>query len=89
VKLVRLSIYVFMGAIIVQAVLSWFGRYHPMAPFFDALSRPFLRPIQRAVPLIGGVDISPVLVLIAFQLILMLPVTWLEGQAGRLARAFM
>jgi YggT family protein len=90
VKLVRLSLYVFMGAIIIQAVLSWFATYHPVAPFFDALSRPFLKPIQRAVPLIGGVDISPVLVLIAFQLILMLPVTWLEAQAGRLvARAFM
>jgi hypothetical protein len=41
------------------------------------------------VPLIGGVDISPVLVLIAFQLILMLPVSWLESQTGKLvARAF-
>ena len=90
VKLLRLSIYVFMGAIIIQAVLSWFATYHPVAPFFDALSRPFLKPIQRAVPPIGGVDISPVLVLIGFQLILMLPVTWLEGQTGRIvARAFL
>ena len=90
VKLVRLSMYVFMGAIIIQAVLSWVASYHPVAPFFDALSRPFLRPIQRAVPPIGGVDISPVLALIAFQLILMLPVTWLEAQTGRiLARAFL
>jgi YggT family protein len=90
IKLVRLSIYVFMGAIILQAVLSWFASYHPVAPFFDALSRPFLRPIQRAIPTIGGVDISPVLVLIAFQLILMLPVTWLEATTGRLvARALM
>ena len=89
VKLVRLSIYVFMGAIIIQAVLSWFATYHPVAPFFDALSRPFLKPIQRAVPPIGGVDVSPVLVLIGFQLILMLPVTWLEGEAARIARTFM
>jgi YggT family protein len=90
VKLVRLSIYVFMGAVILQAVLSWFGSYHPVAPFFEALSRPFLRPIQRALPTIGGVDVSPVVVLIAFQLILMLPVAWLEGQTARLvARAFL
>ena len=90
VKLVRLSIYVFMGAIILQAVLSWVATYHPVAPFFDALSRPFLKPIQRAIPTIGGVDISPVLALIAFQLILMLPVTWLEAQTARIvARAFL
>jgi YggT family protein len=84
VKLIRLSIYIFMGAIIVGAILSWVAQGHPMAPFFVALSRPFMRPFQRAIPPIGGVDITPVLVLIAFQLVLMLPVTWLESQAMRM-----
>jgi len=84
VKLIRLSIYIFMGAIIVQAVLSWVNPHHPVAPFFQALTRPFLKPFQRAVPPIGGVDITPVLVLIAFQLVLMLPVTWLEMQTARM-----
>ncbi len=41
-------------------------------------------PFQRAVPPIGGVDITPVLVLIAFQLVLMLPVTFLESQTARM-----
>ena len=84
VRLIRLSVYVFMGAIIVQALLSWVNPHHPMAPFFLALTRPFLRPFQRAVPPIGGVDITPVLVLIAFQLVLMLPVTWLETESLRM-----
>lgn len=84
VKLIRLSIYVFMGAIIVQAVLSWVSPHHPMGPFFLALTRPFLKPFQRAIPPIGGVDITPVLVLIAFQLLLMLPVTWLETTAVKM-----
>jgi uncharacterized protein YggT (Ycf19 family) len=39
------------------------------------------------IPPIGGVDISPVFVLIFFQLLLMLPVTWLEMEAIRMARA--
>jgi len=86
VLLVRLSIYVFMGAIIIQAVLSWVGPHHPVAPFFDALTRPFLRPVQRAIPPIGGVDISPLFVFIFFQLLLMLPVAWLEQQAGRMVQ---
>lgn len=90
VKLVRLSIYVFMGAIIVQAVLSWVAQNHPMEPFFRALTRPFLQPFQRAIPPIGGVDITPLLVLIAFQLVLMLPVTWLEAQTMKmLSRALL
>jgi YggT family protein len=84
VKLIRLSIYVFMGAIIVQAVLSWVNPHHPVAPFFQALTRPFLKPFQRAVPPIGGVDITPVLVLIALQLVLILPVTWLETETFRM-----
>ena len=84
VKLIRLSIYVFIGAIIVQAVLSWTSPHHPVGPFFQALTRPFLRPFQRAIPPIGGVDITPVLVLIALQLVLMLPVTWLESESVRM-----
>ncbi|HXN16500.1 MAG TPA: YggT family protein [Usitatibacter sp.] len=90
VKLIRLSIYIFMGAIIIQAVLSWVNPYHPVAPYFDALARPFLRPVQKAIPPIGGVDITPVLVLIFLQLLLMLPVTWLEHETGRMvARALL
>ena len=84
VQLVRLSVYVFMGAVIIQAILSWVNPYHPVAPFFQALTKPFLKPFQRAVPLIGGVDITPVLVLIVFQLILMLPVAFLEQEASRM-----
>lgn len=78
VKLIRLSIYIFMGAIIIQAVLSWMSPYHPVAPFFDALSGPLMRPVRKVIPPIGGVDITPVFVLIFLQLVLMLPVAWLE-----------
>jgi YggT family protein len=90
VKLVRLSIYVFMGAIIIQAVLSWVNPYHPVAPFFNALTNPFLKPVQKSIPPIGGVDITPVLVLIFFQLLLMLPVAWLEQEGAKMvARALL
>jgi YggT family protein len=90
VKMLRLSIYVFMGAIIIQAVLSWVNPYHPVAPFFHALTNPFMRPVKRVVPPIGGVDISPVFVLLFFQLLLMLPVRWLEVESARmLSRALL
>jgi YggT family protein len=89
VKLVRLSIYVFMGALIIQVVLSWVNPYHPVAPFFNALTNPFLAPVKRVIPPIGGVDISPVFVIIFFQLLLMLPVTWLEMQSVAMAQRAM
>jgi YggT family protein len=88
VRLVRLTVYIFMGAVLLQALLSWVSPYHPLAPFFDALTRPFLKPFQKAIPPIGGVDITPVLVLIACQLVLMLPVTFLETQALRMMGRF-
>lgn len=78
VQLVRLSIYIFLGAIIIQAVLSWFATYHPIAPFFDALAGPILKPVRRVVPPIGGLDISPIFVLIFLQLVLNFVVVWLE-----------
>jgi YggT family protein len=81
VQLLRLTIYVFIAAIFVQAILSWVNPYHPVTPFFDALANPFLKPVRRVIPSIGGVDISPVFVLIFFQLLLMLPVAWLEYEA--------
>lgn len=81
VKLLRLTVYIIMGAVFVQALLTWVNPYHPLAPFFEALTRPFLKPFQKAIPPIGGVDITPVLVLIACQLVLMLPVAWLEQQS--------
>ena len=84
VKLIRLSVYIIIGAVLIQALLSWVNPYHPIAPFFNALTEPFLKPFRKAVPLIGGVDVTPVLVLIVLQLILMLLVTWLELQAGKL-----
>lgn len=84
VKLARLSIYVFMGALIIQVVLSWVNPYHPVAPFFEALTNPFMKPVKRVIPPIGGVDVSPVFVLIFFQLLLILPVAWLEVESAKM-----
>lgn len=86
VKLVSLSVYVLMGAVLIQALLSWVNPYTPLAPMLDALAGPVLRPVRRLLPLIGGVDLSPLVVLLALQLVLMLPVAWLEMMAMGLFR---
>ncbi len=84
VEIVRLSIYVFMGAIIIQAVLSWVAPHHPVMPFFLSLTRPLLRPVQRVIPPLGGIDISPLFVFLFLQILLIVPVAWLEQQAARM-----
>lgn len=78
VELVRLSIYIFMVAILIQAVISWVAAHHPVAPFFDALTRPLLGPVRKVIPLIGGVDISPIFAFLFLQLMLLIPVELLE-----------
>lgn len=82
----RLAIYVLMGLIIIQAVLSWLNPFSPFAPVFYALARPCLAPLQRFVPPIGGVDLTPLLALILMQVLLILPVAALEQWAGSLIR---
>ncbi|MBI2313198.1 MAG: YggT family protein [Betaproteobacteria bacterium] len=84
VELVKLSAWIFMVAVIVQAVLSWINPYSPIAPVLNSFTRPFLRPFQKRIPPIGNVDLSPLFVIIALQLILMLPVRWLEMSIARL-----
>ena len=61
--------YILSGAIIISVILSWVseGRYHPMASIFDSLSYPVLRPFQRLIPPLGGLDLSPVFALILLQ----------------------
>ena len=84
VSILKLSIYLLIGVVIVQAILSWVSPYHRARPFFDALVRPFLSPFQRIIPLIGGVDLSPFVLLIVLQVVLMVPVAYLEKSAGAL-----
>lgn len=79
VNVVRGSLYILMGALIVQAVLSWVAPYSPVAPVANSLTRPILRPIQRRIPPVGAVDLSPLFAIVACQLALMLPVAWLDS----------
>jgi YggT family protein len=78
VHLLRLSIYLLMVALILQVVLSWINPASPVAPLVQALTRPFVRPLQRWIKPVGGVDLTPLVALILCQLALMVPVRMLE-----------
>jgi YggT family protein len=74
----RLSVYILIGATIALAVLSFVAPTSPAMPIANALTRPFLQPFRRRIPPIGNVDLSPLFLLVACQLILMVPVRWVE-----------
>ena len=83
VELLRLSIYILVFALVVQAVLSWVNPTAPMAWIFNAVTLPFLRPLRRFLPPIGGIDLTP-LVLIVLLLALKFPLNALQELAATL-----
>lgn len=70
IEMLRMIGYVILGATIGVVVLSWVNPYAPMAPVFQAVAQPFLRPFQRAIPPIGGIDLSPLFLLLVLQVAL-------------------
>lgn len=74
VDLVRYSLYILIGAVIIQVVFSWINPYTPVAPVLDALTRPFLRPLRRFVPPLGSFDLTPLVLVVLVQVVLI--VVW-------------
>lgn len=68
---VKLGIYLLMGVVLVSAVLSWVNPYAPAAPVFFGLADPFLRPIRRIIPTIANVDLSPLVLFLILQVVLL------------------
>ena len=86
VAVAQMLVYIVLFSTLLQALLSWINPGSPIAPLLDAMTRPFLRMFRRRIPLIGNVDLSPLFLMVACQLLLMLPIAWLEGAALRLLR---
>lgn len=81
VDLLRFSIYILVFALIMQAVLSWVNPHTPFGPVFGALTRPFLRPFRRFVPPVANIDLTPLVLLVLLQ-VLLIPVAHLRGMLG-------
>ncbi|MEO8488103.1 MAG: YggT family protein [Betaproteobacteria bacterium] len=87
VQLLKALLWLMIVVVIVQAVLSWVAPDGPLAGLLNALTFPFLRPLRRVIPPIGGtLDLTPLILIVAIQLILMVPVRWLEQSVALLLR---
>ena len=73
-ELIILAINVFLFAIIVQVIISWVnpGSYNPVNGLLSSLTAPVMRPIQRLLPPMSGIDLSPLFALIGLQVLKML-----------------
>ena len=70
VAILRISIYLLIGLLILQAVLSWVSPYSPLSRPIDQMTQPFLRPIRRFIPPFSGIDLSPLVAILLAQVIL-------------------
>jgi YggT family protein len=85
IALIRAALWLLIIVVFVQAILSWVAPDGPLAGLLNALTFPFLRPVRRLVPPLGGtLDLSPLIVIVLAQLMLILPVAWLETMLTRL-----
>jgi len=67
-KILDIVLSLYMWIIIGRAVISWVNPdpYNPIVKFLTSVTEPVLYPIRRRMPLhLGGIDFSPVLVIIA------------------------
>ena len=86
-ELVELAINIFFWGILIQAILSWInpGTYNPATVLLHSLTAPLLRPAQRLIPPIGGLDLSPMVVMLALVVLKMLILPPLRAVAVALA----
>ena len=70
-KLFNMVLDIFFFAILIQVILSWVapGTYNPVTTLLYRLTETVLAPARRIIPAVGGLDLSPILVIIVLQLL--------------------
>jgi YggT family protein len=84
---VNLALYVYMWLIIARALVSWVNPdpYNPIVRFLYNVTEPVLGAVRRRLPLIfGGIDLSPLLVILAIVFLQRFLVATLQGLAQSL-----
>jgi len=82
-EIFSLFISIYTVSIIVEVILSWVaaaGSYNPVAPLVSRMNAPLLRPVRNFLPPLGGIDLSPLFVLLGLQVLSMLVMPLLTGQ---------
>ena len=70
-SVLRLCVYLFIGLLIAQAVLSWVNPYSPLSRPIGAMTDPILRPLRRIIPPIANIDLTPLIAILAAQIVLL------------------
>ncbi len=69
IKLIEIIVQVYVFLLLVHVVLSYFmSPFHPLRQQLSRVIEPLLAPIRRAIPTVGMIDFSPLVLLILVQL---------------------
>lgn len=68
-SITSMSLTIFLYAVLIQAILSWVNPYTPIAPVLSNLTNPVLNWLRRYIPTAGNVDLTPLVFIIAAQLL--------------------
>ncbi|MCB1788176.1 MAG: YggT family protein [Chromatiaceae bacterium] len=73
-ELISLIINIFLFAILIQVILSWInpGTLNPAVGLIHSLTEPLLGPVRRRMPDMGGLDLSPMVVMLGLVVLEML-----------------
>ena len=74
VRLISLAVYLLIGLTLIRAVLSWINPYSALMPVVSQLTEPFMRPLRRVIPMIANVDLTPLVLILILQLMLIVPI---------------
>jgi YggT family protein len=70
IRLINIVVQLLTLLIIVDVVLSYFmSPFHPVREALDRIVNPMLNPIRRVIPPLGGLDLSPIVLLILIQVL--------------------
>lgn len=75
-KAITLLCNLYFFTILIQALLSWLSpnQFSPATIILWTINEPLLRPVRSRMPTIGGIDLSPLVLLIGLQVVsLLLP----------------
>lgn len=84
VGVLKLSIYIFLYAVLMQAILSWVNPHTPITPVLNALTEPLMRPLRKYIPATSGIDLTPLAVFIIAEMLLIVVIAPLEQQFLRM-----
>jgi YggT family protein len=67
----QLALWAYFWIIVARAVMSWVNPdpFNPIVQFLYRVTEPVLQPIRRRLPPIGGLDLSPMIVLLAITIL--------------------